>query len=143
MNRSYIIKVFLSLIALSLWITSLFLPVAEESGAGRGNFMSGAWVLAWTFTWGLILLLGIPWAVLNVGLIVLLFINLSGRRYGWLSLSFMTGCVIMTVLTAALAFYGVRWRYGMLFWIASMYLIGYAALIEADPSRRFASRVDD
>jgi hypothetical protein len=136
MKTPYILKVILSLIALSLWITSLILPVSEESGAGRGNFMSGGWVLFWTFTWGLMLLIGIPWAILNVGLFVLLFVNLSGRRYRWLSIAFITACGIVTALTAALAFYGVEWRFGMFFWIASMYLIGFAALIELEAPPR-------
>ena len=130
MNKPYILKVILSLTALSLWITSLILPVHEESGAGRGHFISGGAVLFLTFTWGLMLLIGIPWAILNVGLFVFLFINLSGRRYERLSVSFIIACVIVTVLTAALAFYGVQWRYGIFFWIASMYLMGFAALIE-------------
>jgi hypothetical protein len=136
MSKPYVVKVVLSLIALSLWITSLILPVAEESGAGRGHYMSGGWVLFWTLTWGLILLIGIPWAILNVGLFVLLFINLSGRRYGWLSVSFILACGIVTALTAALAIYGVEWRYGMFFWIASIYLIGFAGLIEYSDSPR-------
>jgi hypothetical protein len=130
MNKAYILKVLLSFIALSLWIASLILPVAEESGPGKGHLISGGWVLFWTFTWGLILIMGIPWAILNLGFFVVLFVNLSSRRYQWLSVSFIVGCVIVTVLTGALAFFGVEWSYGMFCWIASMYLIGFAALIE-------------
>ena|SRR2546427_12668007 len=142
MNKPYIVKVLLSFIALSLWIASLILPVAEESGPGRGHLMSGGWVLLWTFTWGLILIMGIPWAILNASFFVLFFVNLSSRRYQWLSVSFIIACVIVTVLTGTLAFYGVEWRYGMFCWIASMYLIGFAPLIEygGSPARTKSPR---
>ena len=88
--------------------------MAEEGGAGRGHLITGDWVLFWTFTWGLILFVGVPWAILNIGLFVLLFVNLSGRRYGWLSTSFIIASIVMTVLSALLSPYAEGWRYGML-----------------------------
>ena len=139
-NKSYIVKVILSIIALSLWIASLIVPVWEESGAGRGHLHSGGWVLFWTFTWGLIFVIGIPWAILNIGLFVLLFVNLKGRRYEWLSVSFLILCAVVTLLTGVLAFYGVLWRYGMWLWIGSMYFMGFASYIEygkSVPRRRY------
>ncbi len=134
MNKSYVIKIVLSIAALSLWIASLFLPVFQE---GHHNTVhSGGWVLFLTFTWGLIFLFGIPWAILNIGLFIVLFVNLSGRRYEWLSTSFFIICIIVTALTTALNLYGVNWRYGMLFWLASMYLMGFASYIECAKSLR-------
>jgi hypothetical protein len=133
-NNAHLNKAFLSLVALALWIASLALPVFEESGPGRGNILSGGWILPLTFTWGIFYGFGIPWAAMNVGLLVLLVVNLAGRTSKLLTISF-TGCgVVVTILTAVLAFLGVEWRYGMLLWIASMYLMGIAALVETPPS---------
>jgi len=140
MNKPYIIKIVLSLLALSFWIASLILPVFKEGGAaGHGSIASGAWILLLTFTTGIIFLFGIPWAILNISLFVVLFINLSGRRYEWLSTSFFVICIIVTALTTALNLYGFEWRYGMLVWLASMYLMGFASFIECGkpmPRRR-------
>ena len=56
--------------ALVLWALSLYLPVFEEAGAGRGNLISGFWVLIFACTWGICVGVGIPSAAMNIGVTV-------------------------------------------------------------------------
>jgi hypothetical protein len=132
-----LIKRSLSTVALLLWFSSLFLPVFEEV-AEESRVLLGRDMLVFTFGWLTPALVGIPWALMNLGVIGLSLINVLGGASRWGGIAFVALAMILTaVLVGAhsLALAG-GWitsnalQVGIIPWTLSMILVGIATAMD-------------
>lgn len=131
----------LAIIAFSLWGVSLVLPVFYEGGMAEGRAIRGYLVLFATFGYGVLAGFGIPWAAMNVGLVLLFINNLQGKTWRAAGWWFASGATLVTLLLVgvmallsgslwnSLRCYGV----GVIPWTASMYLMAYATWLDGGP----------
>lgn len=143
LNEGNLRKRCFAIIAFSLWVVSLLLPVFHEQGAAEGQAIPGYLVLLATFGYGVFAGFGIPWAVMNIGLIALFVTNLQGKSWRAAAWWFAAGVTLVTLLLmtvmsflsgsvwGSLRFYGV----GVIPWTVSMYLMAYATWLEAERGR--------
>ncbi|MDB5337270.1 MAG: hypothetical protein JWN70_2889 [Planctomycetaceae bacterium] len=138
-------KTQLAVIALSLWLLSLALPVFAEGGAGHARTISGFSVLLATLTWGIFVGIGIPWAVMNLGLPWLVYWNINGGSSRVWARWFSAGATLLTIATLLIARDYPQWhwtgsgilRIGVLPWTASMFVIASATALP--PPTRLSS----
>lgn len=144
LNNGHSWKRRLAITAFSLWVVSLLLPVFYEWGGAERYAIPGYLVLLGTLGYGVFAGFGIPWAVMNVGLLALLITNLQGKAWRAAGWWFAAGATLVTLLLVvvmalpsgsvwnSLRFYGV----GVIPWTASLYVMAYATWLDAESEDR-------